>query len=473
MTRMPMAFSKRISLSDALTGLQVAGDLLAVALSYAIASYAWEWIQPLLPIGLREVIPRENYSVNALVTALVLAPVFQSIGLYREHHSLLNIREYEDLIKGWVMTGGISLVALTLIERSFQSRGIFLIVWGVLFFFLFFVRFAIYRLGIWLRLKGWRDRPVLIYGAGEVGRKLAERIRRSPKSGLDVKGFLDDAPQLRGTEILTIPVLGGYSELADSIQSTGATEVIVAMSRAPWSAVGAILETCRRMHVEVRVVPSLFDIVLQQVEFKEMDGIPLIGMDSPRIPAGSALIKRAFDIVVGALFLIAFAPLMGVLALAILWVDGAPVLFRQSRIGMGGQPFKILKFRSMYVDVPKYEVTPDSGHDPRITPIGRILRRTSLDELPQILNVLAGDMSLVGPRPEMAFIVDTYNDLQRQRLNAKPGITGLWQISPDRAQAIHENMDYDIYYIRNQSFLLDIAILAKTMVSVVKGTGAW
>lgn len=464
---------KRLALRDALTALQVLGDLSAVAISYVVAAFGWEWVQPLLPETLREVIPRGNYFINALVTAAVLLPVFRSTGLYREHHSLLNIREYEDLIKGLGLTAAISLVALTLIERSFQSRGIFLVVWVVLLVALFFFRFAIYRLGIWLRRKGWRDRPVLIYGAGEVGRKLAERIRRSPKSGLDVRGFLDDAPHLRGQDVLGVPVLGGYAELVETIASTGAVEVIVAMSRAPWSAVGAILETCRKMDVEVRVVPSLFDIVLQQVDFKEMDGIPLIGMDAPRIPAGSALIKRLFDLSVSLALLVVFAPLMGVLALAILWVDGSPVLFRQRRIGFGGEPFQILKFRSMYVNAPKYAVTPGSGHDPRITPIGKFLRRSSLDELPQLLNVLRGDMSLVGPRPEMPFIVDTYNDLQKQRLNAKPGITGLWQISPDRAQAIHENMDYDIYYIRNQSFLLDVAILAKTAVSVVKGDGAW
>ena len=464
---------KRLPLRDALTVLQVVGDLLAVAFSYLASAYLWEWIEPMLPGGLHETIPQENYFVNALVTAVVLLPVFRSVGLYREHHSLLNIREYEDLLKGWFLTAGISLVALTLIERSFQSRGIFLIVWGALLVALFVFRFTVYRLGIWLRRMGWRDRPTLIYGAGEVGRKLAERIQRSPKSGLDIRGFLDDAPDLRGQTILGIPVLGGYSELGDRIRETGATEVLVAMSRAPWNAVGAILQTCRKMNVEVRVVPTLFDIVLQQVEVSEMDGLPLIGMDAPRIPPGSALAKYVFDRIVSFLLLALLSPIMAVITLIVYWTDGAPVLFRQTRIGEGGKPFKIMKFRSMYANAPKYAVAPDAEGDSRVTPIGRILRRTSLDELPQLLNVLKGDMSLVGPRPEMAFIVDTYNDLQRQRLNAKPGITGLWQISPDRAHAIHENMDYDIYYIRNQSFLLDVAILAKTAFSVLKGRGAF
>ncbi len=464
---------KRISLRDALTLFQVVGDLLAVATSYYVAALLWEWAQPLLPGGLHEAIPRENYFVNALVTALVLLPVFRSIGLYREHHSILNIREYEDLLKGWLLTAGISLVVVTLVERSFQSRGIFLVVWGVLLFVLFVFRFTVYRTGIALRSMGWRDRPILVYGAGEIGQKLVERILRSPKAGRDVRGFIDDTPALRGKRIQGIPVLGGYSELAESIQITGAEEVIVAMARAPWSAVGAILRTCRRMGVEVRVVPILSDIVVQRMEFTEVDGLPLIGMDAPRILRGSGVAKRTFDILVASLLLLATAPLMALVAFAILLVDGRPVLFRQTRAGMAGAPFEILKFRTMRVDAPAYAPTPDSVNDPRITRLGRFLRRTSLDELPQLVNVLRGEMSLVGPRPEMPFIVETYDDLQRLRLNAKPGMTGLWQISPDRAQAIHENMDYDIYYIRNQSMLLDIAILLKTVVSVVKGDGAY
>lgn len=464
---------KRPPLRDALTTLQVAADLLAVTASYLAAAFLWELVEPSLPGVLHETIPHENYFVNAFVTAIVLLPVFRSVGLYREHHSILNIREYENILKGWLLTAGISLVALTLIERSFQSRGIFMIVWGVLLAALFVFRFTVYRIGIFLRGMGWRDRPTLIYGAGEVGRKLVERIQRSPKSGLDIRGFIDDAPELHGQTILGVPVLGGYPRLADSIRESGATEVLVAMARAPWSTVGAILQTCRRLGVEVRVVPSLFDIVLQQVEVSEIDGLPLIGMDAPRIPRGSALAKHMLDRGVAFVLLALLSPIMLAIAAIIYWTDGAPVLFRQTRIGEGGKPFKIMKFRSMYSDVPKYAVTPESGRDPRVTPIGRVLRRTSLDELPQLLNVLKGEMSLVGPRPEMAFIVDTYTDLQRQRLNAKPGITGLWQISPDRAQAIHENMDYDIYYIRNQSFLLDIAILAKTVFSVLKGRGAF
>jgi len=154
---------------------------------------------------------------------------------------------------------------------------------------------------------------------------------------------------------------------------------------------------------------------------------------------------------------------------AIRLTSDGPVLFVQDRIGKNGTPFKMFKFRTMYTSAPKHAYSPISAYDPRITKIGRFLRRTSLDEVPQLLNVVKGDMSLVGPRPEMPFIVDQYSDLHRQRLQAIPGITGLWQISAGRKQLIHENIQYDLYYIRNQSFFMDLSILLHTAAFAMRG----
>jgi lipopolysaccharide/colanic/teichoic acid biosynthesis glycosyltransferase len=146
-----------------------------------------------------------------------------------------------------------------------------------------------------------------------------------------------------------------------------------------------------------------------------------------------------------------------------------PVLFRQKRVGRNGKLFDLYKFRTMFVDAPQYEFSPKEAVDPRITRVGRFLRRTSFDELPQLLNVLKGEMSLVGPRPEMPFIVAKYSALHRQRLQVIPGITGLWQLSADRAFLIHENIQYDLYYIRHRSFFMDFAILLHTVVFAMRG----
>lgn len=187
-------------------------------------------------------------------------------------------------------------------------------------------------------------------------------------------------------------------------------------------------------------------------------------LSAPRTaPRYYAFCKRAVDLVLSALLLVLFAPLFALIAIFVRLDSPGPALFIQKRVGRNGELFNIYKFRSMYAGSARYELSPTTSRDPRITPIGRLLRRTSLDELPQLLNVLLGSMSLVGPRPEMLFIVQHYNEQQRQRLCVTPGITGLWQLSPFRGLPIHQNIHYDLYYIRNRTFLMDIAILLQTV----------
>jgi lipopolysaccharide/colanic/teichoic acid biosynthesis glycosyltransferase len=166
--------------------------------------------------------------------------------------------------------------------------------------------------------------------------------------------------------------------------------------------------------------------------------------------------KRALDLAVATIAVILLAPMSAVLALIVKCTSAGPIFFRQERVGRQGQLFSIYKFRSMYAEAPQYGYSPTRGRDPRITPIGRILRRSSLDEIPQLINVLLGQMSVVGPRPEMPFIVEQYTPLQQQRLAVKPGITGLWQISADRAFLIHKNIEYDLYYFRVNIFLISV-----------------
>jgi len=184
------------------------------------------------------------------------------------------------------------------------------------------------------------------------------------------------------------------------------------------------------------------------------------------------LLKRAIDFIAAAIVLVLVAPLFVCVAALIKLDTKGPVLIRQRRIGKGGTPFLMWKFRSMHRSAPRYERSPVSDTDPRLTNIGRVLRRLSIDELPQLLNVLQGDMSLVGPRPEMPFIVATYGPRERLRLNAIPGITGLWQISPARAMPIHQNLEFDFFYIESRNFFLDVAILLRTITAIVRGIGA-
>ncbi|HET8636268.1 MAG TPA: sugar transferase [Acidobacteriaceae bacterium] len=180
-------------------------------------------------------------------------------------------------------------------------------------------------------------------------------------------------------------------------------------------------------------------------------------------PQSYALCKRAIDLAISSLLLVLFAPLLALIALLVRLDSPGPALFMQKRVGRNGELFNIYKFRSMYAGSARYALSPTTSLDPRITRTGRLLRRTSLDELPQLLNVLLGSMSLVGPRPEMPFVVQRYSDLERRRLSVTPGITGLWQLSPCRAFPIHQNIHYDLYYIRNRTLWMDISILLQTL----------
>jgi lipopolysaccharide/colanic/teichoic acid biosynthesis glycosyltransferase len=194
-----------------------------------------------------------------------------------------------------------------------------------------------------------------------------------------------------------------------------------------------------------------------------------LGLAAPR---GYAAAKRTADVVLSMLLLVVLLPLFALTAILVRLDSPGPAFFRQRRIGKDGRAFLLWKLRSMYADAPPYAVSPTTNQDPRLTRVGRVIRRISIDELPQLINVLRGEMSLVGPRPEMPFIVNGYSEVERQRLAVKPGITGLWQVSPARALPIHQNLQYDFHYIRHQNVLLDGAILIRTVAAVISGMGA-
>jgi lipopolysaccharide/colanic/teichoic acid biosynthesis glycosyltransferase len=184
------------------------------------------------------------------------------------------------------------------------------------------------------------------------------------------------------------------------------------------------------------------------------------------------LLTRSIDVMLASILLIVFMPVLMTVTILIRLESRGPALFRHRRVGECGEEFELWKFRSMRIDALKYERSPTNSTDSRLTRIGKIIRRLSFDEIPQLVNVLKGEMSLVGPRPEMAFIVNQYTAMERKRLLVKPGITGLWQISSGRAAPIHHNLQYDLYYIQNKSVRLDIAILLRTISAVIRGIGA-
>jgi len=405
---------------------------------------------------------------------------YRYFGLYKLQKSILNIRELEGIFKGTLLSFLIILALIFFFKTVVYARVVVVITFILIFFFMLLERYGFLKLNQFFMKKRVGPLNVIIYGAGEVGRRLKEKFDQSPKLGYNLIGFIDDKAELAGQEVskksnsnINVKVIGNFNNLSKIVKEHKVDRIFVAMPNVSKEKIVKIVDVCHKNNSDFKIVPSLYDIMIQKIRLTEIDGIPLISVREPKYKKSTIVFKRVLDLAC-LLALLPFAlPLSVIIAIAIKRDSQGSVLFKQNRVGKNGKVFALYKFRTMHVATNPYEVNPQKITDPRITKVGRWLRRSSLDELPQLINVLKWDMNLVGPRPEMEFIVKKYNSLQRDRLNVRPGITGLWQVSADRELAIHENMDYDIYYIDNQSVLLDVVIMIRTFFSAVKGIGAY
>ena len=324
-----------------------------------------------------------------------------------------------------------------------------------------------------LRASGRCDVCTLVVGAGTTGVRLLQRIQDHPETGYRVVGFLDDDRALAGRTIANRPVLGNLGELRRIVCEERVAEVVIAIPDLDHSRMLSLVLECEDLDVTFRMVTALFDVLTTSSPVELIDDLPLVRLGGRRVSALYEAGKRAFDAVVAAALLVLSAPLLAWLVLRIRLDTPGPAFLVQTRIGKDGRPFRLYKLRTMRAESELYREAPRGTNDSRITRYGARLRRSSLDELPQFLNVLRGDMSLVGPRPEMPFIVETYEEWQRRRLTVKPGITGLWQILGRKDLPMHENLQYDFYYIHHRSFLFDLSILIRTATAVLSRRGAF
>jgi exopolysaccharide biosynthesis polyprenyl glycosylphosphotransferase len=380
----------------------------------------------------------------------------------------------------------------------------FLVSAGVAYFFyrdfsrlLFFYFFLLDLILLWgwrilLRLvfklgrAGWprEHRRVLIVGAGEVGYRVGALLQEHAWTGLELVGYLDDDPAKGGDEEMPWPILGTLDDVAAVVRSRGIQEIVVALPLRAHLRVKELVAALHDSAAQIRVVPDYFDFSQIKTGIEEFGGMPLVSLREPAMDEFQRLAKRVFDLVVGALSLVVGAPVMLLIAFLIRLDSPGPIFFTQERLGEKGRRFQMLKFRSMVQNAEqlaeqmfqrdeKGNLLFKSRDDPRVTRVGRILRRTSLDELPQLFNVLKGEMSLVGPRPEMPWVVDEYEPWQYQRFAVPQGITGWWQVNGRSDKPMHLHTEEDLYYIKNYSLLLDVIILWKTVGAVFKRKGAF
>lgn len=465
----PLVFGSRFE--RILTGVEVFADwctvLLAIHFGYAAYIFlGFDGSLQLAPITLL-------YVSGGIAIFYVI--LLDRDGAYRPGNSLLRIKETERSLR--VSAQALFLVLpVTFLGNAVPYR------WVVLIALLFVPLFQLIEKQLLFRgLRALHARnigvqPVMIYGAGASGRRILSAFLRSPKLGLLPVGLIDDDPSLEGQEVFEYAYRRGGSVRVisgpltqDLLRQSRCQMLIIAIPSLGREKFLGAVQAARDAGVRLAYIPGQAIAADSWTEYADIDGTLLSVFGRPGSDWLYESVKRAFDLVGATLLLFLTAPIMVAIAIMIRLDSPGPVLFQQKRVGQHGKLFTLYKFRSMTMQSPSYELSPTASQDPRITRFGRFLRRTSLDELAQLINVVKGEMSLVGPRPEMPFLVAQHHAAHNQRLRVKPGITGLWQLSADRAFQIHENVHYDLYYIRHRGFFMDFAILLHTLVFAMRG----
>jgi exopolysaccharide biosynthesis polyprenyl glycosylphosphotransferase len=451
--------------------LERLADLVGVTVAAGFAYATYE----LLNVGKHVHYSAGNVTWAAFGFAILFVLMLDHDGAYRRANSLLRIRETERILR--VTTQAFGLVfPVTFFFSQMFSRWVVVLSVVCIPLVVIAEKQLVFVLVRSLHSRGYGLQNVLVYGAGDTGRRVFSAIVRSPKLGLNPIAIVDDNAKLVGDEVFEF----GYKRersarviagplTGDLIRELRIGLVVVGIPSISTNHLREVGTEASAAGANVAFVPQLSYSSETSTDYVDIDGVLIASMGLSARRRFYENAKRLFDSCAAFALLVFTLPLWAVLAALIRWDSKGPIFFRQQRVGQWGKKFELYKFRTMYVEAPEYGFHPAVADDPRITRAGRWIRRTSLDELPQLINVLKGDMSLVGPRPEMPFIVESYNEQQRQRLSVIPGLTGLWQLSADRAFLIHENIQYDLYYIRHRNFFMDIAILMHTAVFAMKG----
>jgi exopolysaccharide biosynthesis polyprenyl glycosylphosphotransferase len=454
--------------------LQVTADFAAVFVA-AIAAYG---LYLASGVGAQHLDPQLYLRFNSVLSLFVVFSLYSS-GAYSSAMGMLRIES----VRLAVLTVGAGicfLFALSFVLQLSISRLTVLLLAPALVLGLVGTRVALWRAQDKLGLLQRTAKPVIVYGAGDTGRQLARQLLEEHRIGLRPAGFVDDDRDLLGRRIKVgggvtgeqVAVLGGQEDLEAIFEKTQANTVFIAMPSAGAKRIEELVAWFENRHISYFVVPSAGNLLFSCLQFGQIAGMPVFTRRRPILNRLYEAAKRVIDICLATLTLTLSLPIVLVSAVLIKLTSPGPVLFVQTRVGENGRPFSIYKLRTMHQDAPKYAQHPETAQDERVSAVGRWLRRLSIDELPQLWNVLRGDMSCVGPRPEMPFVVAEYNEIQRQRLTVRPGLSGLWQISEDRAFTIHDNIQHDLYYVDNRSLSLDLAILVMTPFVVLCKYGA-
>ncbi len=459
-------------------------DVVLVLVAFLLSYYLRYEVQFLQPVDEANDAPFAPYLPYAAIFAALMLFFNRRAQLYRERRGRTWWDEIFAITNG-ATNAGVFVMALSFATQPLVFSRLLIVQALVLVVILLGAeRLVVHMVRGYLRKRGVGVERVLIVGAGSVGLSVMRTLVARPDLGYKVVGFVDDDPQRGGNNLGRLKALGGVENLPRLVDEHQIDLVIITL---PWHVqrkIAQIVRDCERQHVKVRTVPDLFELSLSQVQVEMLGGIPLLGLNGePRLNPSDQIAKRIFDILVTLLALPFAAAITLVVAVAIRLDSPGPIFYTQERVGLNGKPFKVYKFRSMVVDADKVweELVRQHGqdprhpklvNDPRVTRVGRWIRRFSVDELPQLWNILRGEMSWVGPRPAVPQEVALYEPWHKQRLRVRPGLTGLWQVSGRSEVPFEEMCLLDIYYIENWSLALDLQIMLRTVPHVLLAHGA-
>ncbi len=420
--------------------------------------------------------PFSDYLVLALIQIVNTLIVFFAYKFYHRRHAAILLDEI------YRMFGGISVATLlTIAFLGFVLRGLeyqrlmIVFAWGASLVLVPFGRWIHSRAQRSLQRRGKGAEQVLIVGTGEVGRMILQKIQHTPGLGYRVVGFIDVVPG--PTKVLSLPVFGLIDDLPRVIEGQGVDEVIIGLPEASHEELVGIVSQCERERVSIRVFPDVFQIMASEVTISDLGGLPLLTIRDVALRGWKLTLKRIVDVAFSSAFLLLSSPIMMLTALLIRLDSPGPAFFAQERMGLDARPFRVLKFRSMRQDAEANGPGWTTKDDPRRTRIGTFIRKTSIDELPQFINVLMGDMSVVGPRPEQPAYVEQFRQSiprYMERHREKAGITGWAQINGLRGDtSIAERTKYDLWYIENWSLWLDFKIILRTAFKALTDKSAY
>ena len=428
------------------------------------------------------VAPLSEYFVLLLVFVGAMNVVFFLARLYHLPRAASRIDEFYTIF-GAVSISAMMSVALsvllfknTTLELNFP-RGMAIYAWLLAIVFVTLGRWLHHWVQARMQARGvGRDR-LLIVGAGETGQMLLQKIKGSPQLGYEVIGLVTRNPEFALSEVFGTVVLGCTDELPRLIDDHQIDEVIIALPEATHNEILDLIGKCGRASLSVKVFPDVFQIIASQVTIDDIGGLPLLSMRDVRLHGWRVTVKRGMDLVGSAALLVLLSPIMMFVAFLVKLESPGPVFYMQERMGLDARPFKMIKFRSMRNDAESNGPGWTKAGDPRRTRVGKILRRLNVDELPQLINVLIGEMSLVGPRPERPVYVEQFKKSvprYMERHKEKAGLTGWAQVNGLRGDtSIAERTKYDVWYIENWSFLLDMKILIRTLLRVFNDRNAY